>query len=61
MEIHKVQCDKCGKIEKMRRNMIGCYDLPTFWINVDRNFLCDADLCRKCKRKFKRHSKEFFK
>jgi hypothetical protein len=61
-EIHKVKCDKCGKIANMVQtcSWSNSYQLPLFWRNIQKNWFVDANLCRKCISKFKKHSKEFF-
>lgn len=60
-EIHQVKCDKCGKIKNMKLEMFNRYKLPLFWKNIKKNCLIDLDLCPKCIRLFKYHTKEFFK
>ena len=60
-EIHQVKCDKCGKIGNLRNGTYGNWKLPLFWKNIEKNWLVDLDLCSKCVRELKEHSREFFK
>lgn len=59
-EIHKVQCDKCGVKKNMKRAFANCYELPFRWVNIERNWLVDMDLCPNCKKLFNQHSEGFF-
>ena len=66
-EIHKVECDRCGKEEDMEKpceafNKDETYNIPPSWENVSMDHAgVTVDLCGECERQRKAAEEQFMK